>query len=181
MEQNILKVAHHYIQKYQENIKSQYPNVDLKVLQKLWNEGNLKNIPETNTKTNSKKKKTAYQNFFVIARERLTKNNPTLKFGEISKLVSKEWSSLTHEKKKEYENNTENITSTLQAPEKDKKCNNNFIDFFDKPSSHKDDFRFEFENDPEDDLIIEEDLDDEEVDEEDEVYFDDENTFEMDD
>ena len=145
---------------------------------------NLKNTQQTNTKIIQKKKKTAYQNFFVIARERLTKENPTLKFGEISKLVSKEWSSLDPQQKKEYENKTEN-QPTLQedSSKKSTKYNDNsFIDFFEKSSSHKDDFRFEFENDAEDDSMMEEDIDDEEeVDEEDDVYFDEENTFEMDD
>ena len=181
MEQNILKVTQHYIQKYQENIKSQYPNVDLKILQKLWNDGNLKNTPETDTKTNPKKKKTAYQNFFVIARERLTKENPTLKFGEISKLVSKEWSSLTPEQKKEYENKTENTEPVSTNKNNTKYNDNSFIDFFENPSSQKDNFRFEFENDAEEDSLLEEDLGDEDEDEEDEVYFDEENTFEMDD
>lgn len=181
MEQNILKVIQHYIQKYQENIKSQYPDVDLKILQKLWNDGNLKKAPETDTKTNQKKKKTAYQNFFVIARERMTKENPTLKFGEISKLVSKEWSSLTQEQKKEYENNTESVKPIVTNNKDTKYNDNSFIEFFENSSSQKDNFCFEFENDPDEDSLLEEDSEEEDDDEEDVVYFDEETTYEMDD
>ena len=34
------------------------------------------------------KKKTAYQNFFVIMRKQVTSENTTIKFGEISKVIS---------------------------------------------------------------------------------------------
>jgi hypothetical protein len=178
MESSLVKLTQKYIQKYQESIKSEYPAVDTKILQKLWSELNIVDGKKVTIETKPlKKKKTAYQRFFVEARQRLTEKNPTLKFGEISKLVSNEWASMTSEEKKKFDQSSE-TTNTVEEKKYNDDC---FIDFFEKNSCEKEDFRFELGNDTVDeDSIVDDELE-EEVDEEDEVYFDEENTFEMDD
>lgn len=178
MEAELKKVVQNYIEIYQQNIKSSYPSIHMKDLQKIWIETNQtleKKGTVDDTKSLGKKKKTAYQNFFVTARQKLTDNNPNLKFGEISKLVSAEWSNMSVEDKKKYEN--ENVKK-----EDAKKYNDNsFMDFFESNTEKDTNFRFEFENDAidEEESILEEELEGD--DEEDDVYFDEENTFEMDD
>jgi len=180
MEGSIIKITQKYIQKYQENIKSEYPAVDMKMLQKIWSDLNFSDNKKqpVESKSSTKKKKTAYQTYFVEARQRLTEENPSLKFGEISKLVSSEWSNMSSQEKKKYE---QEKVDPVKKPSNEMKYDDNcFIDFFENPTE-KDNFRFDLENDAlEEESILEEELE-EDVDEEDDVYFDDENTFEMDD
>lgn len=175
MEAQLKKVVQNYIEIYQQNIKSNYPSIHMKDLQKIWIETNqtLEKKATDDTKSLGKKKKTAYQNFFVTARQKLTDKNPNLKFGEISKLVSTEWSNMSVEDKKKYEN--------VKKEDAKKYNDNSFMDFFESGSDKNTNFRFEFENDAidEEESLMEEEL--EEDDEEDDVYFDEENTFDMDD
>lgn len=178
MEIQLSKVVQNYIDIYQQNIKTNFPTIPVKDLQKIWKETtnaiSEKSLVEEK-KNGTKKKKTAYQNFFVVARQRLTEENQNLKFGEISKLVSTEWSNMTGEEKKRYE--------TLNMNKEDTKSfgNGSFIDFFENPSEKESGYRFEFETDPteEEESLIEDEI--HEDDEEDDVYFDEENRFEMDD
>lgn len=181
MEDSIIKITQKYIQKYQENIKSEYPAVEMKMLQKLWSDLNFSSDSKkqpVESKSSTKKKKTAYQTYFVEARQRLTGENPSLKFGEISKLVSSEWSNMSSHDKKKYA--PEKVETPNKPSTETKYDDNCFIDFFENPTE-KDNFRFDLENDElEEESILEEELE-EDVDEEDDVYFDEENTFEMDD
>lgn len=50
-----------------------------------------------------KKKKSAYQNFFVHARKKIRQDEPNLKFGKLSEKVSLMWKQLSPDEKKKYE------------------------------------------------------------------------------
>jgi len=93
------------ITNYQKQIINEYPSVEIFKLQKIWENMNSleKNIKKKNESKKTTKKKTAYQNFFVISRKQLTEENPKMKFGEISKLISTKWNSLSTDEKKKYE------------------------------------------------------------------------------
>lgn len=49
-----------------------------------------------------KKKKTAYQNFFTIVRKELASSLTNVPFGEVSKIISQRWKTLSKEEKKKY-------------------------------------------------------------------------------
>lgn len=52
-----------------------------------------------------KDKKSEYQNFFSIQRNKMVKENPNITFGEISKQVSLMWKNLSIQEKQQYTNN----------------------------------------------------------------------------
>jgi len=93
---------------YQKQIIKEYPSVEVSKLQKIWENMDYKKSggKKKELKKNGKKK-TAYQNFFVIMRKQVTSENTTIKFGEISKVISSKWNALTLEEKKKYEVNDE--------------------------------------------------------------------------
>ena len=70
MEIQLSKVVQNYIDIYQQNIKTNFPTIPVKDLQKIWKETtnaiSEKSLVEEK-KNGTKKKKTAYQNFFVVA------------------------------------------------------------------------------------------------------------------
>ena len=86
---------------YQKQIIKEYPSVEISKLQKIWEGMDYKKSggKKKELKKNGKKK-TAYQNFFVIMRKQVTSENTTIKFGEISKVISSKWNALTLEEKK---------------------------------------------------------------------------------
>ena len=104
----ILSIVNGIINQYQEEIHNKNPSISLKQLEDIWktinDEKDLKNksteVADTEKVKSKKKKKTAYQNFFVIARKEVTKENPKLKFGEISKIISVKWNAMTPLEKK---------------------------------------------------------------------------------
>lgn len=167
----IINIFNDMILQYQEEICKKNPSISVKQLQEIWeqinNEKDLKlNTNEKEIKT--KKKKTAYQNFFVIARKEVTTENPNLKFGEISKIISTKWNSMTSSEKKEYETKENDIMENYK--QKDNK-NNNYIHLhlFENDDDDKECNRIDYEED-EDDINIEDDEDD---DDDDEINFDD--------
>jgi len=136
-----------YIQRYQEEISKKYKNVNMETLKSMWMNLNIQNSTAP-VKLDKKKKKSSYQNFFGIARAEITTENPQLKFGEISKLISQKWKGMTNEEKQTYE---------LKSEEEDKKDNyNNFIDFMEDDEGEENRTTFE-EIELEDEQIIDED------------------------
>lgn len=166
----ILCIINGIINQYQEEIHNKYPSISLHQLQDIWkminDEKDLKtkssDTSETE-KTKSKKKKTAYQNFFVIARKEVTTENPNLKFGEISKIISKKWNIMTSEEKKKYEVKEDIMENYKQKND----SNNNYIHLFENEcdDDDKDCHRIDYE---EDDI----DIEDEDDEDEDDINFD---------
>lgn len=160
----ILSIVNGIINQYQEEIHNKNPSISLKQLEDIWktinDEKDLKNksteVVDTE-KVKSKKKKTAYQNFFVIARKEVTKENPKLKFGEISKIISVKWNAMTPLEKKDYEVKEEDIMENYKQKNN---CNNNYIHLFENECDEedKDCNRIDYE---EDEIDIEEEDEDE--------------------
>lgn len=137
-----------YIQRYQEEISKKYKNVNIETLKNIWMNLNIQN-PTAPVKLDKKKKKSSYQNFFGIVRAEIASENPQLKFGEISKLVSQKWKGMTNEEKQTYE---------LKADDEEKKDNyNNFIDFMDEDDEGEENRTTFEEIELEDEQIIDED------------------------
>lgn len=146
------------ISQYQIEIHKKNPSIGVEDLKEIWKK------METVSKTNStkkkeekdKKKKTAYQNFFVIARKNVTKENSNLKFGEISKIISSQWNSMTSEEKKKYETKNEDVMSNYIQQDGTKES---YIHLFEN-TNEEDDInlnRIDYEEDDEEIEIDEED------------------------
>ena len=82
-----------------KNIKS----IDKKSLNSLYDEFSNNNFEQKKSQ-----KKTAYQNFFALKRKTFSESNPEIQFGQISKLISSEWRSMTKVEKDSYKNILEN-------------------------------------------------------------------------
>ena len=167
----ILSVLNSLIYQYQEEIHNKNPSISLQQLQDIWKTiSDEKDVKVKSTessdieKVKSKKKKTAYQNFFVIARKEVTNENPNLKFGEISKIISGKWNVMTPQEKKEYEVKEDIMENYKQKDN----SNNNYIHLFENEceDEERDCNRIDYE---EDEIEIE----DEDEDEEDDINFDD--------
>jgi hypothetical protein len=142
MNTQINRLVDRYISQYQEEISKKYKNVKLETLQNMW----LNIDVSTPVKLEKKKKKSAYQNFFGVTRLEIASGNPTLKFGEISSMISQKWKLMTKEEKQEYEEITEE--------EEKKKDFNNFIDFIEDEETAE--VRTTFEDTIHEDVIIDE-------------------------
>lgn len=81
-------------------------NLPKDALWKKWKEEEKSSILTTKKETNSKK--SDYQTFFSIQRNKMVKENPNITFGEISKQVSHMWKKLLPEEKIQYTNITPN-------------------------------------------------------------------------
>lgn len=147
MNLDICSITDKFIQKYQEDISKRYKNVNIETLKDIWLNVSIDNTSEP-IKVEKKKKKSSYQNFFAITRAEITSQNPELKFGEISKLISQKWKSMTKEEKNSYE---------VKNDDEGKKNFNNFIDFIDEEDDENED-RTTFE---ENEIIDDEDVCDE--------------------
>ena len=167
----VLSVLNNLINQYQEEIHNKNPSISLQQLQDIWSsisdekDIKVKSIESSEVeKVKSKKKKTSYQNFFVIARKEVTNENPNLKFGEISKIISGKWNQMTPQEKKEYEVKEEDIMENYKQKDN---SNNNYIHLFENEyeEEERDCNRIDYE---EDEIEIEEDED-----EEDDINFDD--------
>lgn len=138
---------------YQKKIINEYPSVEILKLQKLWDEMSSIQKPVKNKNEPKKpKKKTAYQNFFVITRKKVTDENPNIKFGEISKIISGKWNSLSREEKKTYEIDIDN---KLQSTSLNNMSSTPYINLFendDDEKSKNDIHRSVYEHDEEDDM-----------------------------
>lgn len=66
-----------------------------------------------------KEKKSEYQNFFSIQRNKMVKDNPNITFGEISKQVSVMWKSLSTQEKQQYAKEDMRRTVSLDHLRKD--------------------------------------------------------------
>jgi hypothetical protein len=155
---------------YQKEIHRHYPIVDMNRLKSIWEKLNNGKYNE-----GEKKRKTAYQNYFVVTRKVITDKNPNLKFGEISKIISSQWKTLTAEEKKKYENNTvfspfEKQSETLELG---LQKNDSYLHLFEQTMDDIDDSnRIDYEHDEnQEDLDEIDDDDDENI--EDEIDFDD--------
>ena len=140
---------------YQSEIHKKNPSISMKQLQEIW-----KQIDQQKEfKKDSKKKKTAYQNFFTIARVDVTNENPKLKFGEISKIISSRWNTMSADEKKKYESQEEDIMSNFIQKEP---SDENYIHLFEN-HIEEDDLncnRIDYEEDDEDIEIEDEEEDD---------------------
>ena len=89
---------------YNDYLATKIDSVDKKALDKLLHEGFLKNQSILETPKATNRKKTSYQNFFALKRKQLAEERPNLGFGEISKLISTEWRSMSKNDKDAYKN-----------------------------------------------------------------------------
>ena len=111
-----------------------------------------------------KKKKSAYQNFFAAKRKEINEKNPTFKFGELSKEVSRLWKLLTNDEKKKYETVIEVEKPTKEPKEKilenddDDDDDENIIEFMNGEDNQRSTFEEGFE---EDEVSVDEDDEDE--------------------
>lgn len=147
MNLEICSITDKFIQRYQEEISKRFKSVNIETLKDIWLNISINNTTEP-IKVEKKKKKSSYQNFFAITRGEITSKNPELKFGEISKLISQKWKSMTKEEKNSYE---------VKNDDEEKKNFNNFIDFIDDEEDENED-RTTFE---ENEIIDDEDVCDE--------------------
>lgn len=158
------------ITNYQKQIINEYPSIEIIKLQKIWENMNSleKNIKKKSDSKKPTKKKTAYQNFFVITRKQLTDENSKMKFGEISKIISAKWNSLSTDEKKKYEVKVEprNIQQQLNSI-----SSTPYINLFEQDDDEKsknDVNRSAYEHDEDEDLddaLSDIDEDDENLDE----------------
>lgn len=110
MEKEIGIVMKKYIDEFNQEIIKKNKKLNLEELQQIWKKVSgttLKSVGEIML-TQPKKKKSAYQNFFAEIRKKITEENPGMKFGEISKEVSKKWKNLSTDEKKQF-----NVESTF--------------------------------------------------------------------
>ncbi len=107
MEIQIQSLVSRYIRAYQKKLASEYPTLQISVLEELWNNTSLDqgsvSLPSTNVK---KKKRSPYQNYFSIRRNDLQSENKS--FGQLSQMISKEWRGMSTEEKKSFEVTSEN-------------------------------------------------------------------------
>lgn len=167
----ILSIVNGIINQYQDEIHNKNPSISLQQLKDIWktinDEKDVKNKSSDSSepeKVKLKKKKTAYQNFFVIARKEVTQENQNLKFGEISKIISGKWNLMNPVEKKQYEVKEEDIMENYKQKSN---SNNNYIHLFENEcdDDEKDCNRIDYE---EDEIDIEEEDEDE-----DDINFDD--------
>lgn len=104
MEKEIGIVVQKYIDEFHQEIVKRNKKLNMEEVQQIW-----KKVSGTTSKSvgeimlnQPKKKKSAYQNFFAEIRKKITEENPGIKFGEISKEVSKKWKDLSIEEKKQF-------------------------------------------------------------------------------
>lgn len=157
---------------YQKQIIKEYPSVEILKLQKIWETMDCKKgVGRKKDLKKNGKKKTAYQNFFVIMRKQVTSEDKNIKFGEISKIISSRWNALSPDEKKKYEVNNDDkndIKSDYQSL-----SSNPYINLFEddeKSKNETDRCGYEHDDDDIDDALS--DLD-EEDDNMDELNFDD--------
>lgn len=162
----VINLFNDVIIQYQSEIHKKNPSISLHELQDIWKklEINSKGTITIHKKDekDGKKKKTAYQNFFVIARKNVTKENQNLKFGEISKIISGQWNLMTPEEKKKYETKDDDIMSNYIQNDDSKES---YIHLFEN-TNDEDDLngnRIDYEED-EDEIEIDEEEDCEEDD-----------------
>tara|TARA_B100002019_G_C21092979_1_gene509582 strand:- start:37 stop:555 length:519 start_codon:yes stop_codon:yes gene_type:complete len=159
------------LEKYQEEIHKQHPTISVQQLKNIWE------FLGESKKTSEKRKRTAYQNYFVKKRGDIASQNPTLKFGEISKIISTEWNQFTEEEKNNYETKKEQEIIKESKNKMDiKNTNTTYVHLFENHTDEIDDMnRIDFEQDEGDNdvelLDVEEDDDDESG--EDEIDFND--------
>ena len=95
------------IQEYALQISTKF-ELNQDDLIQIWNNMNdaqvkgLKKPKKTKKKTTTKKRKSGFILFSMENRGKLKQENPNLKFTEISKLLGKNWKSLSDEEKEEY-------------------------------------------------------------------------------
>lgn len=98
-----------------ENLKQFFTRVECEyslpkdALWKKW-KGEEKSIPIKETTTTSKK--SDYQAFFSVQRNRMVKENPNITFGEISKQVSHMWKKLSPEEKAQHTHTTASASAS---------------------------------------------------------------------
>lgn len=166
----VINLFNDVILQYQTEIHRKNPSISLNELKDIWKklDTNTKGTVVINKKDEKegKKKKTAYQNFFVIARKNVTKDNSKLKFGEISKIISSQWNSMTPEEKKKYETKEEDIMLNYIQNDDSKES---YIHLFENTNDEEDTNgnRIDYEED-EDEI----DIDDEEECDDDDLNFD---------
>ena len=86
-------------------------NLPKEALWKKWKGEDKSSTAVVMPKKETINKKSDYQTFFSIQRNKMVKENPNITFGEISKQVSHMWKKLTREEKVQYTaNNTTPIT-----------------------------------------------------------------------
>ena len=162
----VINLFNDVIQQYQSEIHKKNPSISLNELKDIWKklETNTKGSITINKKDekDGKKKKTAYQNFFVIARKNVTKDNHNLKFGEISKLISTQWNNMTPEEKKKYETKDEDIMLNYIQNEDSKES---YIHLFENTNDDEDinGNRIDYEEDEDEIDIDEEDCEDDDL------------------
>ena len=99
--EKIQSIINQTLEKYQEEIHKQHPSISVSQLKSIWE------FLGESKKTSEKRKRTAYQNYFVKKRGDIASKNQGLKFGEISKIISAEWNQFTEEEKNMYETKKE--------------------------------------------------------------------------
>tara|TARA_B100001248_G_C27236781_1_gene387464 strand:+ start:141 stop:671 length:531 start_codon:yes stop_codon:yes gene_type:complete len=169
----IQNTIHQIVEKYQEEIIRQHPSVSISDLKNIW-----ETLGESK-KTSEKRKRTAYQNYFVQKREDIATNDPALKFGDISKIISTEWNQFTDDEKKRYETvskKEDEICKKTSSSINIQNTNTSYIHLFENNHEENDDHnRIDFEQDEDngDDLIeeVEEDEEDDNDSVEDHIDF----------
>lgn len=152
---------------YQKQIIKEYPSVEVSTLQKIWEDMDCKkSVGKKKEFKKNAKKKTAYQNFFVIMRKQVTAENSNIKFGEISKIISSKWNALTLEEKKKYEVN-DKYDSQIKTDYQNLSSNPYINLFEDDEKSKNETDRCGYEHDDEDidDAISEMEDEDDNIDE----------------
>ena len=102
------------------------------------NYGHLKNLNQYKRFYQSKKgrkdkrKKNSHQNYLFF--KNITQENSTLKFGEISKIISSQWNNMTTEEKKTYESKEEDIMSNYTHNDN---SNESYIHLFDNTNDEE--------------------------------------------
>ena len=150
------------MKKYQEEIHKNYPSVSVSKLQSIWDKLNEKPVEK------EKKKRTAYQNYFVFCREQITNENPCLKFGDISKLISAKWNDMDAEEKSRFASATyspETVKNVMNIEKHD-----SYVHLFETIDDGHDQNRIDYEHDDNIDSLDQDD-DEEELDQ-DEIDFD---------
>lgn len=160
------------IELYQKEIKNTYPVVNVQELKRIWE----KMDTPTDIPVGDKKKKTAYQNYFVHTRQIITKEEPDLKFGDISKKIASMWNTMSANEKRNYESN--NLSEALKNNLSSSSCNINkkslYMHVFENNGDEHDETnRIDYEHDDVADDDIEDTIDDDEDENmEDEIDFD---------
>jgi hypothetical protein len=174
MNQNIEKLIDDNVQTFSKQVVQKItsstflslkPNSQIEELLKLWQEVKLqKTAQETvvSFSAPSKKKKSAYQNFFVHARKKINEKEKNLRFGDLSKKVSEMWKQLNADEKKKYEVQTPSAPPKIEKPIVEEEEEDNIIEFTDISVDNQ---RSTFEE--EDEISIDEEDDEEFIYEED--------------